>query len=111
MTADLERKAREYARDVLVEDALPAIRGTVEAAFLAGYGARAAEEDWQDISTAPRDGTRVLVSRGPAHSCIASWSDNGWFTDRQATELFQLRLWRPLPFPAPPSNHKSGETR
>lgn len=46
-------------------------------------------DSWQDISTAPRDGTAVLVQGGDGLPCVAVW-ENRW------------SIWA-VAYPAPPA--------
>ena len=68
--------------------------------------------NWQDISTAPKDGTRFvavgnnygLYSEGQ-HTCIAQWFRGCWIDVsewNETSELKYLTHWMPLP-PLPPS--------
>lgn len=64
---------------------------------------------WQDIGTAPKDGTYVLVWRPDegdghheAHAGIDVWIEGCWYKSRR---LQQPTHWMPLP--SPPS--KEGE--
>ncbi len=61
--------------------------------------------EWQDISTAPRDGTKLLIwERGRIFA--AWWEDEyvwakGWIDDynRSDTYTFEPSHWMPLPSP------------
>ena len=63
------------------------------------YPAPAGGDDgWRDIASAPKDGTRILVSRkydAYDHDLIGidHWRDGGWFSRLQ----MQPTHWRPLP--------------
>lgn len=54
--------------------------------------------EWRPISTAPKDGTRILVYAAereglPAFQCVAAWhTDGGWCVD----ELREATHWHPL---------------
>jgi len=65
--------------------------------------------EWQDISTAPRDGTRIVVYReGYAESmCIALWARDwdDWLTVPGGWQ-WRPEWWQPLP---PPPNTGKGE--
>lgn len=65
--------------------------------------------EWRPIDTAPKDGTRVLLSEG-ADVDIGAWADWGgkaacWETDVDAVKWDQRRrhfepaYWMPLPSP------------
>lgn len=63
--------------------------------------------DWQDISTAPKDGTRILVVH-EGQTRIALWGKTshvpiyGFCLSDQGPEDFDLvyvDLWQPLPSP------------
>jgi hypothetical protein len=64
---------------------------------------------WRDISTAPKDGTYVLVWRPDegdchheAHVGIDTWSGKSWYRSRLNQ---QPTAWMPLP---QPPRHKEG---
>jgi len=71
---------------------------------------------WMDISTAPKDGTRILVAfqnhEGRTKQTCVRWDDdNGWLVghDRAKNIYFGLNRRKPtywLPLPAPPSEDK-----
>ena len=65
--------------------------------------------EWQDISTAPKDGTEILVA-GPAwddlskgfFQTVAMWIDHAWFqeqTDYPDAAVYDPTHWQPLPEP------------
>lgn len=56
-------------------------------------------EGWQDISTAPRDGTTILAWDGD-YVIVKANPDGGWSDDFQ--QYLRLDKWMPLP--APPIN-------
>lgn len=62
---------------------------------------------WEDISTAPRDGTEVWGYAPPAHGLepLQGWCayhpDAGWCID----ELRDITHWRPLPPPPKDADH------
>lgn len=41
---------------------------------------RVREQDWQDISTAPKDGNDILVGNEDEFQAVASWWVEGWFS-------------------------------
>ena len=63
--------------------------------------------DWQDISTAPKDGTRFLavgqnygLDSEAQHTCIAQWLAGCWVEVSDwngASKLKYLTHWMPLP--------------
>ncbi len=77
-----------------------------------------AEEEWQPIETAPKDGTHILVWRPDegdrkhkAHAGICYWRKNCWYTSRRYQ---QPTHWKPLPAPpgslsSPPTQEKPDE--
>ncbi len=75
-----------------------------QAAFTAGFNKA---REWMDISTAPKDGTKIdlFFSYGRKVSC---WYDEGYWVQRMgANELLILKdlptHWMPLPsLPSPP---------
>ena len=68
-----------------------------------------AETDWQDIATAPRDGSFIDIWFAPqtdtGKDLIAcrvpncSWEDGNWYTDRNVRIWGRVTHWRPLPPP------------
>ncbi|QBJ80485.1 hypothetical protein [Aquitalea sp. USM4] len=60
---------------------------------------------WQDISTAPKDGTDVLLSMPygmPPR--VAGYFKDGWYSfDRPDDEIKDPSHWMPLPIPPKPS--------
>ena len=65
--------------------------------------------NWQDISTAPKDGSRFvatghnygLYSEG-RHACVAQWFRGSWIEAsdwNETSELTYLTHWMPLPPP------------
>ncbi len=74
-----------------------------------------AEEPWQDISTAPKDGTQVLLygrfvdeSVGPSLRAIGLWfqgySDRGWWV--VSALPFTPAYWMPLSAPPRPTRQE-----
>lgn len=69
--------------------------------------------EWQDINTAPKDGTRILISSGRGISAV-EWLDNEieyWHVDDNKHGPFALRgsaptHWMPLPKPPVEENGK-----
>jgi hypothetical protein len=68
--------------------------------------ARAIDEaiagQWQDIETAPKDGTRVLIYRGPEPNepDVGFWALDRWFSQSNEISLwgaFPPTHWMPLP--------------
>lgn len=74
----------------------------------------AAETEWRPMRTAPRDGTRILVTvreteQGPAEVDVVKWAkpdpadDHGWMatdSDAEARIVYgdgELAAWMPLP--------------
>lgn len=76
------------------------------------------EEGWLDISTAPKDGTRILLARcglneagedfGIWWACAGSWSARwkNWNDGIEPCGLADPNYWMPLP--APPKPIKEG---
>jgi|SRR5687767_12442608 len=72
--------------------------------LLADYVAE--QSAWRPISTAPKDGTQVLI-RGTAHSmlvedpitAVARWSQGWWGNFRGAPVYTKATHWQPLPLP------------
>lgn len=76
--------------------------------------------EWRGMSTAPRDGTRVLVAiyateQGPAEVDVVRWTGTateGWMavdSDPKARVVYadaELFAWMPLPPPPPPPRAK-----
>lgn len=60
--------------------------------------------DWQPISTAPRDGTRVILVEAdkPGEACIGWWIEGQWrdYGDIGCNGLedFLPTHWMPVPF-------------
>ena len=84
--------------------------------------------DWQPMSTAPKDGTRVLVAvkaseQGPAEVDVARWArpersgEECWIaadSDPSAVIVYseaELLSWMPLPTPAPKLRPKRASAR
>ena len=77
--------------------------------------AEAEREEWQDIETAPKDGTRVMLARsysdGTWYFDIAYWHApekpgiTGWYG---ANHLASGDYWRHLPAP-PPRSRRAGK--
>ena len=65
-------------------------------------------DGWEDIATAPRDGTDILVYCGPAFDpmwAVACWTDDQWdvwYAQGDGPQCWEY--WKPLgPLPAPPT--------
>ncbi len=82
--------------------------------------------EWQDLESAPRDGTRVLVmiratEQGPAEVDVARWArpdratPEGWIaadSDHECPVVYtdaELEFWMPLPTPLPKLRARRGE--
>lgn len=55
--------------------------------------------EWQDIETAPKDETPILVGAPGYRATLVRWSDNGWhypFTTRRL-KAYPPTHWMPLP--------------
>ena len=92
---------------------LPGSLGAHRAALIAAE--RAA---WQDIATAPRDGSMIVIGAAGEHpwSDVAFWHDgtaNHWKREGFYEECYRgdlltakpclnMTMWRPLPEPSPP---------
>jgi len=63
---------------------------------------------WQDISTAPKDGTRFIAWRKYSTRPLIAryWKDFGWFEDEDGLHLYNLTHWQPLP--NPPKEQSAG---
>lgn len=62
------------------------------------------QDDWRDITTAPKDGTEILVCDLRGWRCVASWDSHvfrgevaGW-RDGQCYSVNPTH-WQPLPSP------------
>jgi hypothetical protein len=91
---DLTLMGRGYDRTEGTADAI------LSALTAAGY---TLEQGWQDIATAPRDGTRILCFAPPSTSeypdpvwKVDKWRNNAWWEMRPAQPY---AAWRPLPAP------------
>jgi len=93
---------QEGLRDFDAEDAA-LIRQAADA-----LDARATTEaEWQDISTAPKDGTRVVLAYNPAARIGRGWDgsvEGYWRLDRTWFPLLNPTHWMPLP--RKPGEHK-----
>ena len=57
---------------------------------------RASVDVWQDIETAPKDGTWILVLSDSYNGPVtAYWENDGWFTEY--VECHGVKKWMPLP--------------
>lgn len=73
--------------------------------------------DWQDISTAPKNGTRIIVfpvrhhnlaaKCYEHHAVIAYWYHGSWIGLRAQNASHLLTNWMPLPEPPTQSNTPS----
>lgn len=107
------RKCRKcLAREDLDHKGADAALKAVIASAEAG-GAVPGEQRWQEIETAPKDGTRILVFAGPhplirggeSRVSVAKWgsvndSDDGWVRDNIGVFGEPVLFWMPLP-PSP----------
>ena len=131
-STDAERQKREAAERALAQsdacnrglvrlNEVVTTRAESAEASLAKANARIAEQDWQPIETAPRDGTPVLVTvllRDKSEAVVGEAhfedrgdrdADTGWWWagespgDEYAEQIgswhFPPSLWRPLPVP------------
>jgi hypothetical protein len=55
--------------------------------------------EWQPIETAPRDGTRILVSDADGFMIVAFWFADGWDDGDFRSGLTWPQYWMPLPPP------------
>lgn len=91
-------KGHEFYRAVeQSEDIVPVILSALTAAGLV------VEQGWQDIATAPRDGTRALFYAPGAGGDYSEprqrvdwWREGGWW---QMRPIQPYTAWRPLPAP------------
>lgn len=56
--------------------------------------------EWQDISTAPKDGTEILTYRRKSLMAVAVWFDeiNRWCVS-DGCDIVDVTHWMPLPEP------------
>lgn len=79
-------------------------------AFLTGYGLailvmglllwRCGERrEWQDVSTAPKDGTRILAQTASGYVLIVGWAvhDGYWRHRVDSEHHWEVVRWMPLP--------------
>ena len=65
---------------------------------------KAAMPGWQDISTAPKDGTPILVADSGPYAFVVEWSSRfrGWYgADKW---IWEPTHWQPLPAPPKEEN-------
>lgn len=80
---------------------------TEEEKLIAELSALLLEREWQDISTAPKDGNDILVANEDEFQAVAQWWVEGWHTlthqEVYATHpiplCFEPTKWQPLPTP------------
>jgi hypothetical protein len=55
---------------------------------------------WQDISTAPKDGSTYLILRceRPKHTCIGVWHEDRWKPIHSVHDVYAT-YWMPIPSP------------
>ena len=88
---EAQAAAPGYAR--AIDQAVPVIRDLV--ALL-----REHDQGWRDITSAPKDGTRVMVWDGHDVQVAFFVSESyGWRSDELCSE--ELTHWQPLPLPPP----------
>lgn len=56
-----------------------------------------AQQQWQPIETAPKDGTPILVSGILLSACVARYVDDGFYRGRN--DMVKPTHWTPLPQP------------
>jgi hypothetical protein len=79
------------------------------------------QEEWQDISTAPKDGTRILINEGnedypevvywdPAYGEEGFYRNHAtaWVNSSSEQIDEQPTHWKPLDLPTPPQSKKEG---
>lgn len=66
--------------------------------------------EWQDISTAPKDGTRVLLTDGLNTASVGFWRRT--YEEWHPNEMTEINWWRMqppthwMPLPKPPKDGK-----
>ena len=111
LTAQLETKLHTCPDCAFTFDAIHTDEGggyscpcCAEAGLTAQLTEMQSEQGWQDISTAPKDGTRILVSNDccpvTIAKCFGGELGSGRWLDDEGNEI-EPTHWRPLP--APPS--------
>ena len=99
LKADLDRSRQQNLIDLAERDALKAQRDALLAA-----------QQWRDIESAPKDGTRILVYAADTHEIFSvSWmtaQEDGsqeWIAFRfdqiGAVAIHNATLWQPMPWP------------
>lgn len=119
MTEQEVEAALEAAKKAFYEGDPTDKRGQIRAALLAAAAARPAQDGWQPIETAPKDGTPVLLwieffcaSGGPMEGVrpmmATCWNHgDGWYGGPSQVPGFSPTHWRPLP--APPQQSEDDE--
>ena len=92
---DTGKDVWSYTADQMRAYALAALQAAQAALTAAKAGG------WQDISTAPKDGTRFIAWRKYSTRPLIAryWKDFGWFEDEDGLHLYNLTHWQPLPNP------------
>jgi hypothetical protein len=99
----LTETEKRLLADKFWQQEIPAARAALEAALPMIRAGVVGE--WQDISTAPKDGTRVLLLTGRSEVAVGFWGINKshlyllsqWLTDLGPSS--RATHWMPLPAP------------
>jgi hypothetical protein len=105
---DIKRSAEILASTFMeIFDGEPAMKAVVEGFIAAALLNERAKAGWQDISTAPKDGTVVDLWRGPrdgypGHMAReAKWVDGYWWwkSNKYQEQDDNISHWMPIPPP------------
>ena len=105
------KKTAEVLAATFVEifDGQPAMKEVVEGFIAAALLHERAKGGWQDISTAPRDGTVVDLWRGPRNGYPghmareAKWVDGRWWWNSNKYHELDDKITHWMPIPPPPA--------